>query len=95
MLISIGDDPASASARAERRPACGPLFGAGATQARQIAQPDARDRGINHLHLGRKPLVREEAVELSVAPRREERAHDAWIELRPGAASQLDQRPPQ
>jgi hypothetical protein len=49
MLASIGDDSAARSARAGRRPACGPVAGAGAAQTRQIAQPDARDLGISHL----------------------------------------------
>jgi hypothetical protein len=30
-------------------PLCGPVAGAGAAQTRQIAHPDARDRGISHL----------------------------------------------
>src|SRR5215211_263565 len=45
----LGDDSAARSGRAGRRPACGPLAGAGAAQTRQIAQPDARDRGIDRL----------------------------------------------
>ncbi len=49
MPAGIGDDSAARSARAGRRPACGPMVGAGAAQTRQIAHPDARDRGINHL----------------------------------------------
>src|SRR5215207_10672067 len=46
----LGDDSAARSARAGRRPAGGPVAGAGAAQTRQLAQPDARDRGITHLY---------------------------------------------
>jgi NDP-sugar pyrophosphorylase family protein len=49
MPEGIGDDSAARSARAGRRPACGAVSGAGAAQTRQIVQPDARDRGIDHL----------------------------------------------
>jgi ATP-dependent DNA helicase UvrD/PcrA len=49
MPEGIGDDSASRSGRAGRRPACGPVAGAGASQTRQIVHPDARDRGVNHL----------------------------------------------
>jgi putative acetyltransferase len=49
MFRNIGDDSAARSGRAGRRPACGPVVGAGAAQTRQIAHPDARGRGITHL----------------------------------------------
>ena len=49
MPEGIGDDSAARSARAGRRPACGPVAGAGAAQTRQIVHPDARDRGSSHL----------------------------------------------
>src|SRR5918995_1712666 len=41
----------ASSVRAGRRPACGPVSGAGAAQTRQLAHPDARNHGIPHLPL--------------------------------------------
>jgi beta-lactamase class A len=66
MLISIGEDSTARSGRDGRRPACGPLAGAGAAQTRQIAHLEPRDRGISHLVLPTVALVPPPAI---VSPR--------------------------
>jgi len=56
MPTGIGEDSATRSGRGGRRAACGPVAGAGAAETRQIAHPEPRDRGVDHL-VQRLPLL--------------------------------------